>query len=88
MSAVPTCLEHAYRFLAKDRAWVAVLPCDGCEVDENPHTHTIASTATCNEIALHPVGRNFVSPYCPMRERAAFLLGGIRMLEAAQLSEV
>lgn len=87
--AVPDCLEAAYRFLAKDRAWVAILPCDGCEIQPvGPHTHTLASSATCREVAQHPVARNYLNPLCPMGERAAFLLGGVKMMEHQYLTEV
>lgn len=85
--AIPFSLETAYRFLNADRAWVACIPCEGCEASDEAHVHTLASKATRLELAHTPGAWPFLDSRCPKIERFKFLMGGIDTLIAEAMPE-
>jgi hypothetical protein len=84
---VPSCIDDAYRFLNMDRAWVACVACEGCEHSDGPHVHTVASSATREQVATNPECRQYTDARCPPSERASFLIGGVKSLMDGHLAE-
>lgn len=81
----PSSYIDAERFLAADRAWVACLPCDGCEHEDAPHVHTMVSRATTADLMANPAAWGYLHPNTSPRDRVSFLLGGIDVLAKSEM---
>lgn len=81
----PASYTEAMRFLATGRAWVACLPCEGCDKAEGQHTHTMASHATDADLMSNPATWGYLHPACPPKDRVSFLLGGINVLAKEEM---